>query len=100
MTWVKPDVGCPDPNADLRSVADGRRELALDPEPSPRRLTNDDVRDGRSGSPRIGADCEIGDPGSTPMVVRGIEADGAGALYMYVAARTMDEPTQKARVMG
>ena len=81
-------------------MAEGLRELAFDPEPSPRRLTNDDVRDGRSGSPRIGADCEIGDPGSTPMVVRGFWADGVGALYMYVAARTIDEPTQNASEMG
>lgn len=62
----------------------------------------DDVRDGRSrsGSPRIGADCKMGDPGSTPIVVRGTGLEGAGALYRYVAASTIDEPTQKARVMG
>lgn len=52
---VKPDEAVP--NAERRSVADGRRELAFElPPPKPRRLTIDDVRDGRSGSPRIGAD--------------------------------------------
>lgn len=84
-------------------MADGRRELAfeLDP-PRPKRLTIDDVRDGagRSGSPRIGADWEMGEPGSTPMVVRGMGVEGVGALYMYVAARTMEDPTQNASVMG
>lgn len=42
----------------------------------------------------------MGDPGSTPMVVRGAGAEGAGALYMYVAARTIDDPMQNASVMG
>lgn len=70
-TWVKPPL---DPaNWVLRSVAEGLRELALDPLPSPRRLTKEEARDGRSGSPRIGAVCEMGDPGSTPIVVRGAE---------------------------
>jgi hypothetical protein len=98
---VKPDEAVP--KAERRSVADGRRELAfeLDP-PKPRRLTMEDVREGagRSGSPNIGADWEMGEPGSTPMVVRGIELEGAGALYMYVAIRTTTEPTQNASVMG
>ena len=61
---MKPDPGppgecplrLPKPNPDLRSVADGLRELAFEPDPSPRRLTNEDVRDGRSGSPKMGAD--------------------------------------------
>lgn len=64
------------PNWDLKSVADG----FLDPgfEPIPKRLAKDAVRDGALGSPRIGADAEIGEPGSTPIVVLGVV--GAGAL--------------------
>jgi hypothetical protein len=54
-------------------MADGFLEPGFDPFPSPRRLTNDDARDGRSGSPRIGAEWGMGEPGSTPMVVRGLE---------------------------
>jgi len=84
------------PNCDRRSVADGFLDPGFDP--IPRRLTKEAALDGGSGSPKIGAEDEIGDPGSTPTSVRG--AVGAGALYMYVAARTIEDPTQNASVIG
>lgn len=61
-----------------------------------------EAREGGSGSPRIGAEVGIGEPGATPTAVRVEvdEGDGAGALYMNVAASTIDDPTTKARVMG
>jgi len=71
---VKPEDELP--NWDLKSVADGFLEPGFDPRP--RRLTNEAALDGGSGSPRIGAEVEIGEPGSTPTVVLG--AVGAGAL--------------------
>jgi hypothetical protein len=57
-------------------VADGFLDPGFDPRP--RRLTKEAALDGGSGSPRIGAEVEIGEPGSTPTVVLG--AVGAGAL--------------------
>lgn len=60
-----------------------------------------------SGSPSIGAEDEMGEPGSMPTELRlgDVEEeemleDDAGELYRYVAARTMDEPTTKAAVIG
>ena len=52
----------------LRSVDEGFLELALEP-PSPSRLITLEVLDGLSGSPKIGADVLIGDPGATATVV-------------------------------
>lgn len=52
----------------LRSVLEGRRDGALDP--SPRRLMTLDALDGFSGSPRIGADVVMGDPGATATAAR------------------------------
>jgi hypothetical protein len=57
------------PNWDLRSVADGFLDPGFDFRPS--RLPIDDTLDGGSGSPKIGAELEMGDPGSTPIVVLG-----------------------------
>ena len=71
---MKPDDELP--NWDLRSEADGFLDPGFDP--IPRRLTNEAALDGGSGSPRIGAEVEIGEPGSTPTVVLGVV--GAGAL--------------------
>lgn len=60
-----------------------------------------DARLGFSGSPRMGAEVVMGDPGglATSLRVRWAGA-GPGALYMNVAARTMLDPATKARVMG
>jgi hypothetical protein len=82
----------------FKSVDDGWRDGAA--EPSPRRLTTLDTREGFSGSPRIGAEVGMGEPGVTATAVRVDGACEAGELYMYVAPRTIEEPTIKARVMG
>lgn len=47
-------------------------------DPIPRRLAKEATLEGGSGSPKIGAEFEMGDPGSTPTFVLGIV--GAGAL--------------------
>ena len=84
----------------LRSLADGRREDGVE-EPRPKRLMTLDVRDGRSTSPRIGAELEMGELGQTATAVRVAGSEGwDGALNMYVAARTMVEPVTNASVMG
>lgn len=57
-----------------RSAADGLREDAA---PRPSNEIMDDVRDGFCGSPRIGADEVIGEPGATATLDR---AGGLGAL--------------------
>ena len=50
----------------------------------------------------MGALVGIGDPGVTATEVRVGDADMLveGELYRYVAARTIDEPTKNAVVMG
>jgi hypothetical protein len=57
-----------------------------------------------SGSPRIGAEVDMGDPGRTATVVLvEVEEDdvgGDGALYRYVARRTIEEPMMNANVIG
>jgi hypothetical protein len=57
-----------------RSVDDGCREDEVDP--SPRRLITLDALDGFSGSPRIGAEGVMGEPGVTAMLVRDAGASG------------------------
>jgi len=98
--WVRGNK--PSAAAERRSVAEGFLELEADEDARPRRFTMLLVREGGSGSPRIGAVDEIGEPGSTPTDVRvgGGGDEEEGALYTYVAARTMDEPVRKAMVMG
>lgn len=73
-----------------------------------------DAREGFSGSPRIGAEVDIGDPGGMATSFRDLDllfvdvererldvlADGAGVLYMNVAARTIVDPAINARVIG
>ena len=82
----------------FKSVAEGFREGAA--EPIPRRLTTLDTREGFSGSPRIGADVGIGEPGATATAIR-VDGDwDAGELYMNVAARTMLDPSTNANVIG
>ncbi len=83
-----------------RSLRDGCREGEADAEPRRSRLMTLDAREGRSGSPRIGADSGIGDPGTPTAVLVGCAAGAEGALYRYVEARTIDEPLTKASVMG
>lgn len=65
----------------------------------------EEVLDGFSGSPMIGAFEEIGDPGGNAISfldvdVEDEEEDRLGELYMNVAARTIDEPSKKANVIG
>lgn len=60
---------------------DGVREEAFDEEPRPKRLITLDAREGRSGSPRMGAVVGMGDPGVTPTAVRVGGTEGVdGAL--------------------
>jgi len=61
-----------------------------------------DVRDRRSGSPRMGAVVGIGEPGATPMAVRVVVSLGVAGelLYRNVAMSTMEEPSTKATVIG
>jgi hypothetical protein len=62
----------------------------------------DEVREGGSGSPMIGARGPMGEPGITAMSLRvdGWEGVADGLLYMTVANSTMEEPRTNATVMG
>ena len=80
---------------DLRSEIEGGRE----PE---RRFTTDDTLEGGldSTTPRMGAECGMGEPGVTPMSVRDGEPGVEGELYRYVERRTIVAPMRNARVIG
>lgn len=52
------------------------------------------------GSPMIGAEVRIGDPGGLAISRRVVGVGGVGILYKQVAARTTAEPRTKANVMG
>lgn len=78
---------------------EGAREADLDV--NPMRDMTDDVLDGFSGSPIMGALERIGDPGGSPTSLRDVEVrDRVGELYMNVAASTIEDPSKNATVIG